>query len=133
VRELAKVCEDFEIARILNRLGHRTGPGNNWTEARVRALRSYREIAACPPRAERTWCTLAEAAAELGVSPTVVRRLIETQALEAQQVVAHAPWVISKVTLRAPAVEAAVRAVHEGRRAPRTPDGQTEIPGISTT
>lgn len=133
VRELAKVCEDFEIARILNRLGHRTGPGNSWTETRVRALRSYREIAACPPRAERTWCTLADAAAELGVSPTVVRRLIAARALEAQQVVAHAPWVISKATLHAPAVEAAVQAVHEGRRAPRTPDGQTEIPGISTT
>jgi DNA invertase Pin-like site-specific DNA recombinase len=133
VRELAKVCEDFESARILNRLGYRTGPGNSWTEARVRSLRSYQAIPACPAKAERTWCTLAEAAAALAVSPTVVRRLIKDGTLRAEQVVAHAPWVISREQLDTKAVQAAVRAVREGRRAPRTPPGQTEIPGISST
>jgi DNA invertase Pin-like site-specific DNA recombinase len=132
VRELAKVCEDGEVARILNRLGYRTGSGNSWTEARVRSLRSYREIATCPPKAERSWCTLADAAGQLGVSPGVVRRLLEEGILEGQQVVAHAPWVIPREKLHAPAVQAAVRAVRERRRAPRTPPGQDEIPGIST-
>jgi len=133
VRELAKVCADFEITRILNRLGHRTGSGNSWTESRVRALRSYREIPACPPREERTWCTLADAAAELSVSVTVVRRLIQEGVLEGQQVVTQAPWVIARESLGAKAVQQAVRAVHEGRRVPRTVPGQTEIPGISGT
>jgi DNA invertase Pin-like site-specific DNA recombinase len=133
VRELAKVSEDFEIARILNRLGYRTGSDNSWTEARVRSLRSYREIPVCPPRSQRTWYTLADAAIALGVSTTVVRRLIEQNVLEAQQVVTHAPWVILKEKLDEPAVQAAVRAVQEGRRLPRTAPGQTEIPGISTT
>jgi hypothetical protein len=133
VRELAKVCEDFEITRILNRLGYRTGPGNSWTEARVRALRRYRAIPVCPAKAERTWCTLADAAAALSVSPTVVRRLIQDGTLHAEQVVAHAPWVISREKLGTQAVQAAVRAVREGRRAPRTPPGQMEIPGVSTT
>jgi len=54
VRGLAKVCEDFEIARILDRLGHRTGRGNSWTESRVRSLRDHREIPVCPPREART-------------------------------------------------------------------------------
>jgi DNA invertase Pin-like site-specific DNA recombinase len=133
VRELAKVCEDSEIARILNRLGLRTGAGNSWTEARVRSLRSYREIPGCAPREERTWCTLADAAAELGVSATVVRRLLQEGVLEGQQVVTHAPWVIARESLRTKAVQSAVRAVREGRRVPRTPPGQTEIPGISAT
>jgi DNA invertase Pin-like site-specific DNA recombinase len=133
VRELAKVCEDFEIARLLNRLSYRTGAGNSWTEARVRSLRSDRAIPTCPPKAERDWCTLADAAAELGVSPTAVRRMLDEGTLEGQQVVAHAPWVIPKEQLASAAVQAAARAVREGRRAPRTPPGQDEIPGISTT
>lgn len=133
VCELAKVCEDFEIARILNRLGYRTGPGNSWTEVRVRALRSYREIPPCPPRSERTWCTLAEAAEALTVSHTVVRRLIGEHMLSAEQVVTHAPWVISRAALQSSAVQEAVRAVREGRRPPRTSPAQIEISGISTT
>jgi len=132
VGELAKVCEDFEIARILNRLGYRTGSGNGWTEARVRSMRSHRSIPSCPSRAERSWCTLADAASVLGVSPTAVRRLLRDGVLEGHQFVAHAPWVIDKEQLTRPAVQAAAEAVREGRRAPRTPAGQCEIPGIST-
>ena len=133
VRELAKVCQDFEIARLLNRLGYRTGAGNGWTETRVRALRSHHEIPACGPKEERSWCTLGEAAQELGVSPTVVRRLLQEGVLEGAQVVTHAPWVIQRENLHAAAVQAAARAVREGRRAPRTPPGQTELPSFSTT
>jgi len=133
VRELAKVCQDFEIARLLNRLGYRTGAGNGWTETRVRALRSHHEIPACGPKEERSWCTLGEAAQELGVSSTVVRRLLQEGVLEGAQVVTHAPWVIQRENLNAAAVQAAARAVREGRRAPRTPPGQTELPSFSTT
>lgn len=133
VRELAKVCEDFEIARILNRLGYRTGPGNSWTEVRVRALRSYRAIQPCAPRSERTWCTLAEAAEALSVSTTAIRRWITERILAAEQVVAHAPWVISREDLQSPSVQEAARAVHDGRRSPRTSPDQIGIPGISTT
>jgi len=133
VRELAKVCADFEIARILNRLGRRTGAENPWTEPRVRSLRSHRKIDPCPPRAERTWCTMAEAAEELRLSPTTVRRLLREGILAGHQVVAHAPWVIARDNLYTGEVQAAVRAIHEGRRRPRTLAGQDEIPGISTT
>lgn len=133
VRELARVCADFEIARILNRLGYRTGAGNSWTESRVRSLRSDREIPACPPRAERLGLTMAEAAQELGVSHTVVRRFLREGLLAGQQVIEHAPWVISKEGLCAPAVQAAVQAIRNGRRSPPTPPGQTEIPGFSAT
>lgn len=133
VRELAKVCADFEIARILNRLGRRTGAGNAWTETRIRSLRSYRRIDPCPPKAERTWCTLTEAAEALRVSPTTVKRLLRMGILPGHQVVLHAPWVIAREDLHTEGVQAAVRVIHEGRRLPRTPAGQKEIPGISTT
>ena len=133
VRELAKVCADFEIARILNRLGKRTGVGNSWTEPRVRSLRSNRKIDPCPPKQERTWCTMADAAEELRVSATTVRRLLRDGALLGNQVVAHAPWIIARENLHTEEVQAAVKAIHEGRRRPQTLDGQEEIPGISTT
>jgi DNA invertase Pin-like site-specific DNA recombinase len=133
VRELAKVCSDPAIARILNRLGYRTGAQNTWTEARVRSLRGYQKIPAFDRTADRAWLTLAEAAAQLGVSPTVVRRLLREGILAGSQVVMHAPWVIRREDLAAQDVQKAVRAIREGRSAPRTAHGQDEIPLFSTT
>lgn len=133
VRELAKVCEDFEIARILNRLGYRTGAGNSWIEGRVRSLRSHQSIPVCRPRADRSWCTLADAASVLGVSATAVRRLLRDGVLDGQQVITHAPWVISKEQLALPAVQAAAQAIREGRPAPSIDTNQTQIPFDSTT
>jgi hypothetical protein len=133
VRELAKVCQDFEIARLLNRLGYRTGSDNAWTESRVRSLRNYHTIPVCPPKSERAWCTLAEAAEALGLSTTATRRLVRDGVLPAQQVVAHAPWVISRDALAAPAVQASADAVRSGRRRPRTAAGQLEMLDVSPT
>jgi len=75
VRELAKVCDDTVITAALNRAGYKTGAGNTWTESRVRSLRSYRRIPAHDP-AEGTWVTMTQAADKLGVSVTVVKRLL---------------------------------------------------------
>jgi hypothetical protein len=44
VRELARAQPDQHIARILNRLGYRTGAGHAWTQSRVAGLRSYQHI-----------------------------------------------------------------------------------------
>ncbi len=128
IRELAKVCPDAKIAAILNRLGHRTGLGNAWKQSRVASLRQHHQIPICTSVEQRTWRTLAEAAAELGVSVTVVRRLIREKVLSANQVVACAPYVIERESLRLPAVESAVRAVRSGQRRLRTAPGQTELP-----
>ena len=133
VRELAKVCADPAIARILNRLGYRTGAGNTWTEGRVRGLRDYQKIPAFDRTAPRCSVTLAEAATRLGVSATVVRRLLKQGVLAGSQVVTHAPWVIPNDGLDAPAVQQAVRAIHRGQPDPQTAPGQTEIPFNSTT
>ena len=71
---------DSAIASLLNRLGRRTGKGNSWTEANVRAFRSYRHIPVYREgeRRERDEITLAEAAERLGVSKWVTHRLIRT-------------------------------------------------------
>ena len=126
VRELAKVCRDRSIASILNRLGYRTGAGNTWKESRVTGLRHYHAIPACSP--ERTWLTLAEAAEELRVSRSSLRRLIQAKLLPAKQVVQHAPWVIERTDLNLAAVQEAVRAAGQGKRRPCPAPGQQELP-----
>jgi len=126
VRELAKACDDRTIAAVLNRLGHRTGQGKTWRASRVLGLRHYHGIATGSRQGE--WLTLEGAAEELGVSNTLVRRLIREKSLPAEQVVTYAPWLIRRADLALPAVQVTVRAVREGRNRPRTDPGQRELP-----
>ena len=44
VRELAAMLPDGQIARVLNRLGLKTGRNNSWTAGRVNSLRHYHGI-----------------------------------------------------------------------------------------
>jgi hypothetical protein len=132
VRELASTCPDAAIARLLNRLGYRTGAGNTWIESRVTSLRSYHSIPAYGT-AERRGITLAQAAEALGISTTATRRLIQRGVLSGRQVVRDAPWVIERKSLDLPAVQAAARAIREGRQVPRTHPGQSELPLRTTT
>ena len=128
IRELAKVCPDRSIASILNRLGYRTGTGKTWIESRVRSLRSYYNIEATSSQEDRAWFTLADAADELGVSSSSVRKLIRLKILPAKQVVPHAPWVIERSDLELKAVQEAAKAIREGRRIPRCAPQQQELP-----
>ena len=102
VRDLARVQPDQHIARVLNRLGYRTGAGNTWTEPRVLSLRRYHEIPAFDRSVDRQdTLTIAGAAAALGISATTVRRLIVLGLLPATQPVLYAPWTIRREDLRA--------------------------------
>jgi hypothetical protein len=125
VRELVKVCDDRMIAITLNRLGHRTGQGNNWNVSRVSAFRHTHEM---PKFEQRTdWVTLEQAARALNVSTTSVQTLIRKGILPARQVVECAPWIIERKDLDLPAVQAATHSVQRGRRLPPTVPGQAEL------
>ena len=135
VRELAAMLPDGQIARVLNRLGLKTGRNNNWTAGRVNSLRHYHGI----PVHDSEICkregllTLGEAAASLDVSPPVVARLLRRGILPGRQVVPYAPWTIRAADLDEPAVQEYVRRVHAGRNAPQTPDPeQLTIDSAST-
>jgi DNA invertase Pin-like site-specific DNA recombinase len=132
VRELACTCSDGAIARVLNRLGYRTGAGNTWIESRVTSLRSHHSIPAVGT-SPRGGITLAQAAAALGVSTTATRRLITRGTLPGRQVVRDSPWVIERESLDLPAVQAAAQAIRKGGRVPRTHRGQSELPLMTTT
>lgn len=129
-KELAQVIPDRDIASVLNRLGMRTGKGNTWTEARVRALRNDRHIPAFSPEmAEaRPWLTMQEAASQLKISAMTVRHLILDGTLPARQIAPCAPWMIERSTLASESVQQAVESIHKGRRRPLNgPAGQQEL------
>jgi DNA invertase Pin-like site-specific DNA recombinase len=126
VSELAKICQDKTIAAILNRLGYKTGQEKTWNASRVAGLRGYHEIA--PFQKQDGWVTQEEAARELQVSDTVVKRLIRERVLPAKQVVKFAPWIIGKKDLLLPAVQQQVKAARRGgHRLPQIVLGQGQL------
>ena len=125
VSELAKVCPDKAIAAILNRLGYKTGQEKSWNASRVAGLRGYHNIE--PFQRQDGWVTQEQAAEELKVSNTVIKRLIRERVLPATQVVQCAPWVIDRKDLELPAVRTQVQAIHSGRRLPPIVPGQEQL------
>jgi DNA invertase Pin-like site-specific DNA recombinase len=125
VRELAKVCPDKAIAAILNRLGYKTGQEMTWNASRVAGVRWYHEIVGF--QKQEGWLTQDQAARELQVSDTVVKRLIRERILPATHVVEYAPWVIERKDLALPAVQEQVNAVRCGRKRPWTAPGQQQF------
>ena len=128
---MAPSCSDEQIAVTLNRLGLRTGPGNTWTEGRVRSARDTHVIAACDLNTPRHTLTLDEAARHLGVSPTTVRRLITTKQLPARQVVPFTPWEIVRDALTSDVLRRAVTAIKQCGRLPQTHAANDQRPMFS--
>ena len=126
VSELSKVCTDQTTAATLNRLGYRTGTGKTWRAHSVANLRHYHRL----PNYEKgvDWLTIEQAATALKVSHTVIRRLIAERTLPATQVVPRAPRIIARESLSLPGVQAAVKAVHQGRQLRKPTPGQQEFP-----
>ena len=124
VRALVRVLPDHQIAAVLNRLGYTTGRGNTWNATRIVTLRHTQDLPVFDPTsaARDGWCTQEQAAARLEVSHTVIRTLITSGVLPAEQVIATAPWIIRIMDLDTPAVRTYVDQVHHRRRGPPTPD-----------
>jgi DNA invertase Pin-like site-specific DNA recombinase len=119
VRELARGWSDPYIAQMLNRIGSRTGPGNAWSEARVKSFRGQHAIPVFSAGDVRPWLTMEEAAAELSVNVSVIRTMVKQGKLPARQSAAGLPWMIERRDLASGEVIARVRDVKTGRRSPR--------------
>jgi DNA invertase Pin-like site-specific DNA recombinase len=126
IRELSKVCSDQAIAATLNRLGHRTGAGDSWRVHSVHHARYYYRLPNY--RNSDQWVTIEQASKALGVSHTVVRRLIQERTLPARQVADRTPWIIERDALSLPAVTTAVQAVREGRQLVPHDANQPQLP-----
>jgi excisionase family DNA binding protein len=96
VRKLARELDDAQVARVLNRQGHRSGRGLAFTKSSIASLRGKNHIPTCPappPRDDREGpFTADEAARELGVSMHTVHRWLRDGILAGQQLTPRAPW-----------------------------------------
>ncbi|HEY7870071.1 MAG TPA: recombinase family protein [Methylomirabilota bacterium] len=132
VRDLARRVPDAQIARLLNRLGYRTGAGNSWTQQRVISLRHAHDIPVYTPPPEGTGpLTIGQAAHVLGVSTTTVRKLIVSGRLPATQPVPYAPWAIRREDLDTTGLHRVLHAVRSGRPLPRT-SSEAQLPLINS-
>jgi DNA invertase Pin-like site-specific DNA recombinase len=116
IRRMAGRFPDDQIAATLNRLGLKTGSGNNWIEVRVRTARSYHQLPSYDPQLRQNALTLEEASEKLGVSHKIVRRLIDAKLIPATQVVPWAPWEIPAEAIKSEQVLREVAAVKRGCR-----------------
>lgn len=115
VRRMVGRWPNAEIAATLNRLSLRTGTGLTWNDSRVQGLRHRMGLVGTDSEVvkERTTLTLNDAVERLGVSNTVVLRLIRNGTIVATQVVPNAPYEISPESLDTPAVAEAIRRTRE--------------------
>ena len=124
VTELAKGWNDANIASMLNRSGLLTGKGNSWNETRVKNLRRENDIPVFSKSQPRTWKTMLESSALLGVSNCVIRTMVRNNVLPARQIAKGAPWMIDDTDLELPAVRNYAKQARTGKSAPCDNDTQ---------
>jgi len=119
-QKLALVCEDKQIARILNRIGYvaESFAGNgSWTEYKVKQLRDQYGIGEFSNEAysNKGLVNLKTASKQLGTSKDTVINMIKHGIIAANQVIAHAPWEIANSELTKPEVQHYISTVKRGR------------------
>ena len=119
-QKLVLVCEDKQIARIMNRIGYvARGLDNNgsWTEFKVREVRKQYGISEFSQEAyfKKGLVNLRTASKQLGTSKDTVIKMIKLGIIEGNQVIAHAPWEISESELTKAEVKHYISTVKRGR------------------
>jgi DNA invertase Pin-like site-specific DNA recombinase len=100
MRTMAARYGDDDIARVLNKLGRRTGMGKRWSMQRVaRVRRQYSITGRSRTQPDPEVLTLHTAAKHCGVSQTTIKRLVAEGILPMTQVVPWAPWEIRRSDL----------------------------------
>jgi DNA invertase Pin-like site-specific DNA recombinase len=126
IRQLAVRYGDEDIARVLNKLGRRTGKDKRWNAERVRTARSTYAI----PGHSRTVpdpeiFTLGQAAKYCGVSQGTIMRLVNSGILPKHQIVPWAPWEIRRADLDSPEVQRVLTRLRE--------TGKSGLQGVLST
>jgi excisionase family DNA binding protein len=130
ISSMAGRWSDEHIAASLNRMGLPTGQGKTWTAKRVSSVRRVRDIHAYrSAEKDGEWLTLTEAAKHLGVSSHMIRRLVQTGVLPAEQVMRGAPHQIRTADLTTDQVKTAIARKGRPCRAP----GENTLPMFTDT
>ena len=100
IRRMAVRYGDDEIARVLNKLGRRTGKDKRWNEERVHTARhNYAISGQKRRRPDPEILSLGAAEKHCGVSDTTLRKLVEAGLLPMEQIAPWAPWEIRRSDL----------------------------------
>jgi hypothetical protein len=120
IKRLALVCDDQHLARILNRLQHKTATGQTWTEAEVVEYRRANKIPVFSKTQYETrgLINLSQAVEILDISPNSVLQLIKCGLIQATQAIKYAPWEIPRHELDKPVVRRAAAALKAGKQIP---------------
>ena len=98
---------DADIARVLNKLGRRTGKGQPWCHVAVKTARRNHAIdGRSETLADPELLTLQAAARSTGTSDTTIKKLVGAGVLPMRQVVPFAPWEIRRADLETEPVRA---------------------------
>ncbi|MEN8184628.1 MAG: recombinase family protein [Myxococcota bacterium] len=117
IRRMAVRYGDDEIARVLNKLGRRTGKGKRWTEDRVQTARRNHSISGQRRRQpDPEILTLGGAAKHCGVSDTTLRKLVDAGLVHVEQIVPWAPWEIRRSELETEPVHSLLERLRETGR-----------------
>jgi len=91
---------DDEIARVLTKLGRKTGKGKRWNEQKVRTIRYKKSIPGHKrSKPDSQILTLGGAARYCNVSQSTIKKLVSKEALNKKQIVPWAPWEIKRSDL----------------------------------
>lgn len=121
IKKLARVCDDEQIVRILNRAHYRletVETHESWIKTQVEQLRYKNNI---PQFSEQAYqrlgiVNLQQAAEILDVSMETVLQLIKAGIIQAHQVIKYAPWEIEKNELSKKEVIRYIKSIQPGKK-----------------
>ena len=130
IRKMSVRYDDTEIAKVLSKLGRKTGRGNNWHKHNVGTARRSLGIKAVKANNDEGLFNLAEATRYCGVSNSTMMRLINENILAANQIVQFAPFEIKKSDLDSEPVAGIIKALKKTGKLNlegSVPAGQAEL------
>ncbi len=114
IRKMGVRYGDDEIARVLNKLGRRTGKGNRWNESRIKSVRIKYSIKGQKRRVpDANILSLGQAAKYCHVSHKTIEKLVANGLLEKKQIVSRAPWEIKKTDLDSERIQGIIKRLHK--------------------
>ena len=107
--------DDTEIAKVLSKLGRKTGKGGRWSKSSVGTARRKLKINV-PSKIKDDVLNMVQAKKHCGVSDSTILKLIEENILPANQVVTFAPFEIKQSDLDGEPVATIIKHLKKTRK-----------------
>jgi DNA invertase Pin-like site-specific DNA recombinase len=130
IRKMASRYGDDAIARVLNKLGRRTGKGKPWSQTAVKTARRNHDVdGRALSLVDADVLSLQGAARYTATSDTTIKKLVDAGVLPMRQVVPFAPWEIQRADLESERVRVVLDRLKRTGRVVLgdTSDSQTQL------